>query len=162
MKQPNMNAYTGSVVRMLKALLVSYVVTGLLLLLIAGLLYRFQLDEGKVQIGIILTYILSCFAGGFLTGKMMKSRQFLWGVLSMIWMYATPIFYPESILQDNFKIILRINPMYHFLKNIRICILDGISPEPVVYIQCLLIALIALTIGLLIFYKSQDRFVLYL
>ena len=81
MKQPNMNAYTGSVVRMLKALLVSYVVTGLLLLLIAGLLYRFQLDEGKVQIGIILTYILSCFAGGFLTGKMMKSRQFLWGVL---------------------------------------------------------------------------------
>ncbi len=81
MKQPNINAYTNSAVRILKALLVSYVVTGLLLLLIAGLLYRFQLEEGKVQIGIILTYILSCFAGGFLAGKMMKSRQFLWGVL---------------------------------------------------------------------------------
>ena len=81
MKQPNINAYTNSAVRILKALLVSYVVTGLLLLLIAGLLYRFQLEEGKVQIVIILTYILSCFAGGFLAGKMMKSRQFLWGVL---------------------------------------------------------------------------------
>ena len=81
MKQPNMNAYAGSAVRIMKALLASYVVTGLLLLLIAGLLYRFQLDEGKVQIGIILTYILSCFAGGFLAGKMMKSRRFLWGVL---------------------------------------------------------------------------------
>ena len=55
MKQPNINAYTNSAVRILKALLVSYVVTGLLLLLIAGLLYRFQLEEGKVQIGIILT-----------------------------------------------------------------------------------------------------------
>ena len=80
MKQPNMNAYTVSVVRIMKALMVSYVVTGLLLLLIAGLLYRFQLDEGKVQIGIIITYILSCFTGGFLAGKMMKNRQFLWGV----------------------------------------------------------------------------------
>lgn len=81
MKQPNVNAYSGTAVRVMKALLASYVVTGLLLLLIAGLLYRFRLDEGKIQIGIILTYILSCFAGGFLAGKMMKSRQFLWGVL---------------------------------------------------------------------------------
>lgn len=81
MRQPNMNAYSGSAVRVMKALLASYVVTGLLLLLIAGLLYKFQLDEGKIQIGIILTYILSCFVGGFLAGKMMKSRQFLWGVL---------------------------------------------------------------------------------
>ena len=80
MKQPNMNAYAGSAVRIMTALLVSYLVTGLLLLLIAGLLYRFRLDEGKVQIGIILTYILSCFTGGFLAGKMMKNRQFLWGV----------------------------------------------------------------------------------
>lgn len=81
MKQSNVNAYSGAAVRVLKALLASYVVTGLLLLLTAGLLYKFQLDEGKVQIGIILTYILSCFVGGFLAGKMMKSRQFLWGVL---------------------------------------------------------------------------------
>jgi len=113
---------------------------------------------------LICVIIFSLGLGLLLSSAMVffRDTQFLWGVLSMIWMYATPIFYPESILPDNFKIILRINPMYHFLKNIRICILDGISPEPVVYIQCLLIALIALTIGLLIFYKSQDRFVLYL
>lgn len=81
MKQLNVNAYTGGAVRVMKALLAAYIVTGLLLMLIAGLLYRFRLDEGKVQIGIILTYILSCFVGGFLAGKMMKSRKFLWGVL---------------------------------------------------------------------------------
>ena len=68
MKQPNVNVYTGSAVRIMKALLVSYLVTGLLLLLIAGLLYRFRLDEGKVQIGIIATYILSCFSGVFVAG----------------------------------------------------------------------------------------------
>lgn len=60
---------------MLKALVASYLVTGLLLLLTAGLLYRFELSEGKVRIMIIVTYILSCFAGGFLSGKMMKNQE---------------------------------------------------------------------------------------
>jgi len=91
-----------------------------------------------------------------------RDTQFLWGVLSMIWMYATPIFYPESILADEFKFILRINPLYHFLKNTRLCILDGISPEPAVYVQCLLLAVGALALGAVVFRKSQDRFVLYL
>ena len=71
--------YIDQAVRMLKALVASYIVTGLLLLLTAGLLYRFELSEGKVRI--IVTYILSCFAGGFLSGKMMKNKKFLWGIL---------------------------------------------------------------------------------
>ncbi len=31
---------------------------------------------------IIVTYILSCFAGGFLSGKMMKNKKFLWGIFA--------------------------------------------------------------------------------
>ena len=42
------NAYIVPASRMMKALLVSYLLTGFMLLLIAGLLYRLQLDEGKV------------------------------------------------------------------------------------------------------------------
>lgn len=91
-----------------------------------------------------------------------RDTQFLWGVLSMMWMYATPIFYPETILPEEFKFVLQVNPLYHFLKNVRLCILSGISPEPAVYVQCLLIALGALLIGALVFRKAQDRFVLYL
>ena len=108
--------------------------------------------------------VFSLGLGLFLSAAMVFFRdvQFLWGVLSMIWMYATPIFYPETILPDNFRIILQVNPLYHFLKNARICILNGISPEPVVYIQCMLIALAALVVGAVVFRKSQDRFVLYL
>lgn len=79
MNRPGISLNQG--VRIVKVLLVSYLLTGGLLLLLAGLLYRFRLDEGKIQIGIILIYIVSCFAGGFLAGKMMKSRKFLWGVL---------------------------------------------------------------------------------
>lgn len=113
---------------------------------------------------LICLVIFSLGLGLLLSSAMVFFRdiQFLWGVLSMIWMYATPIFYPETILPDSYRTILQINPLYHFLKNARICILDGISPEPIVYIQCLLMALIALAIGALVFWKQQDKFILYL
>ena len=82
--------------------------------------------------------------------------------VTMVWMYATPIFYPETILPQEFRFVLNINPLYHFLRSMRMCILDGISPEPFVYVQCFGIALAMLLIGALIFKIKQDRFVLYL
>ncbi len=91
-----------------------------------------------------------------------RDTQFLWGVLNMMWMYITPIFYPETILPGAYKLVLQANPLYHFLKSIRMCILDGLSPEPVVYFRCLMIALGMLLVGAFVFQKNQDKFVLYL
>lgn len=91
-----------------------------------------------------------------------RDVQFLWNVISMIWMYATPLFYPETILPDQFKFVLQINPLYHIIKAERTCILGGVSPDPVVYVQCLLMALAALLIGALVFKKTQNKFVLFL
>ena len=42
------------------------------------------------------------------------------------------------------------------------CLMDGISPEPVMYIKCFLIALVTLLAGAAVFYRKQDKFVLYL
>ena len=91
-----------------------------------------------------------------------RDVQFLWSVISMIWMYATPLFYPETILPDEFKFVLQINPLYHIIKAERTCIMAGVSPDPVVYVRCLLMALAALLIGSLVFKKTQNKFVLYL
>ena len=91
-----------------------------------------------------------------------RDIQFLWSVISMIWMYATPLFYPETILPDQFEFVLQVNPLYHIIKAERTCILSGVSPDPVVYVQCLLMALAALLVGSLVFKKTQNKFVLYL
>ena len=53
----------------LKALVVSYIVTALLLLLLALLLFKFELNESKVSIGVIVVYLLSSFIGGWLAGR---------------------------------------------------------------------------------------------
>ena len=91
-----------------------------------------------------------------------RDIQFLWGVLSMIWMYLTPIFYPESFLPDNVAWILNINPLNYFVSFARTCLIDGISPEPIVYVQCMLFSIVMLAIGAFVFKKSQDKFILYL
>lgn len=109
--------------------------------------------------------IIFSFGLGLLLSSAMvffRDTQFLWGVFSMIWMYATPVFYPESILPQRFRVVLQVNPLYHFLKNMRMCILDGLSPEPVIYFRCFLLALGMLLVGAIVFRQSQDKFVLYL
>lgn len=65
----------------LKCLLLSYLLTTGLLLLLALLLYRFELTEKVVSVCIIGIYILVTFLSGFLAGKREGSRKFLWGLL---------------------------------------------------------------------------------
>lgn len=62
-------------------ILMAYVLTGILLLVLAFLLYRFQLSSQTVGAGVILIYLASTFLAGFLAGKKAKNRKWLWGLL---------------------------------------------------------------------------------
>lgn len=66
---------------LLKALLAGYVVTGLLLMILALLLYKIDLDEQKVTVGIVVTYVVSTFVGGFIMGKLVEEQKFIWGLV---------------------------------------------------------------------------------
>lgn len=73
---------------MLKSLLISYVLTGILLLVLAMLLYKLDMDEKAVSAGIIAIYITSTLVGGLAIGKMAKSRRFFWGLLLGVLYFA--------------------------------------------------------------------------
>lgn len=108
---------------------------------------------------------LFCLGLGMLLSAAMvffRDIQFLWGVLTTIWMYLTPIFYPVSALPEAAQRIVMMNPLYYYVTFVRTCIIDGVSPEPVMYAQCLLYAVAALVVGAWVFKKNQDKFVLYL
>lgn len=91
-----------------------------------------------------------------------RDTQYLWGIVSLAWMYATPLFYPENIIPEQYKLIQKLNPMYYIVKFVRTLMIDGISPEPMMYVYCLGASLVMLVIGAAIFKKTQDRFVLYI
>ena len=63
--------------RLVKALMLSYFLTMLMLLGLSFGLYKFDLSEKTVRIGILAVYIISTFAGG----KMGKTRKFLRGFM---------------------------------------------------------------------------------
>ncbi len=69
---------------MMKALLAAYLATGLMLLLLALLLYKMGLGENQVNLGILIIYIVSCFLGGFYLGKKVGTRdtcgEWRWGL----------------------------------------------------------------------------------
>ena len=65
----------------LKGLLVAYIVSGIFIVILAFLLYKFSLPKQAIGVGIILIYIVSTFLGGLLLGKNMKVKKYLWGLL---------------------------------------------------------------------------------
>ena len=67
--------------RLVKALMLSYFLTMLMLLGLSFGLYKFDLSEKTVRIGILAVYIISTIAGGFAMGKMGKTMKFLRGLM---------------------------------------------------------------------------------
>lgn len=65
----------------LKSLLCAYVVTGILLLLLALFAYKLNLEEKQVTIAVMAIYLVSTFVGGFMIGKWNRVRKFWWGML---------------------------------------------------------------------------------
>ena len=77
----NMMEKGTQAIQILKALLASYLVTGILLFVLTLFLYKFEWDEQMVTAGIIVIYVLSTFVGGFILGKLKRVRKFLWGLI---------------------------------------------------------------------------------
>ena len=113
---------------------------------------------------VLFCLLLFCFGMVFLISTAMvffRDTQFIWGVLSMVWMYATPLFYPESILPEVVRKILRFNPMYNYVMLFRTILLEGVSPALSEYLWCLGSAIIVFVIGFAVFKKFEGRFALF-
>lgn len=75
----NQEERNGRALLLLGLLVFAYVLTGLLLFGLAYLLYKFRLDEKIVNISVIVIYVLVNFLTGFIAGKRLKVKKFLWG-----------------------------------------------------------------------------------
>ena len=65
----------------IKSLLASYLVTGILLLVLTFFMYKFELNEKIVSAAIVGIYVVSTLIGGMIIGKLTKSKRYLWGMV---------------------------------------------------------------------------------
>ena len=98
--------------------------------------------------------VLSSFAVFF------RDLVHLYGILLLVWMYLTPIFYPVRIIPEKFLIFIKLNPMYHYISYFREILLYNRWPSFKMNIICLTFAILSLILGSIVFYRKQNELVL--
>lgn len=91
-----------------------------------------------------------------------RDMQHLYSVILLILMYMSAIFYSIDIIPQNYAFIMKLNPVFPVICVFRDCILYGKVTESSNWILCSVHAILAISIGLIVFYKKQDKFILHI
>ena len=94
----------------------------------------------------------------------------LWGVFTLALNYFSAIFYdPEQMnplvvgsVELSLSQVIRFNPLYWYITGFRATVLDGTGLTWSMVWICGLCAVIALAVGLFVFRRQQDKFVLHI
>lgn len=107
-------------IRLLQGLFLSYIITGIVLLIFSFLMYKMAWGEKTIRIGIVITYVLSTVIGGFYIGRKVKTKRLLFGLLFGI-LYVSIIFLVSMIIYPG-------QPVFagNFITIVCICVAGGI------------------------------------
>lgn len=94
----------------------------------------------------------------------------LWGVFTTALMYFSAIFYDPlqmgsfsvGSMEINTSQVIRFNPLYWYITGFRATVLDGTGLTWSMVWICGLCAILALALGLIVFRRQQDKFVLHI
>ncbi len=78
----------SAIIYILEALVFSYIITALLLLILSFLMLKLDISSTVISGVINLSYIISTFIGGFFIGKKTEQRKFLWGLIVGIFYFV--------------------------------------------------------------------------
>ena len=136
------------------------------LIAVAAVMIFFQImpTANILFLPLLLVYVLLFSAGLSLLlaalAVFFRDVCHLWSVVITAWTYATPLFYPVDILPEWMMAFERFNPMYHYVTYFREIVLWGQNPGLEANLICLAFAVVTFAVGLLVFRKLQNRFIL--
>lgn len=91
-----------------------------------------------------------------------RDIEYIWSVATMLIMYASAIFYQtDRVINTGNGWIFDINPVYMCIANFRNAILYGTSINMSYTVVSGAVAVVTLVVGSFLFYKKQDKFILY-
>lgn len=93
-------------------------------------------------------------------GVFFRDMEYIWNVAGMLIMYTCAIFYePDRILASNVGIILKANPLFCLIQCFRAAVF-GNEMNMHYLLYALAFSVVASLVGVFIFYKKQDDFIL--
>ena len=118
---------------------------------------------------LVTLFFFSLGVGLFLAAATVFFRDIMhiWSVFITALLYFSAIFYDPtqmtfSIGGFNMQQIIKLNPMYWYITGFRRTLMWGIPLDINMFLVCGLCALISMLIGVQMFRKTQDRFVLHI
>ena len=103
---------------------------------------------------------LSMFLATF--NVLIRDIQHVIGVVTTVWMFGTPIFYPPEMVAESrdgaFAWLLDVNPMHWLIFNYREVLLFNHWPEPLMLLKLAVVSVAVLWAGARFFRSQQDRF----
>lgn len=70
-----------NVVNVVKGVVSAYILSAVFLVVLAFLMFQWDVSENVVRGGIIFTYVFSCFISGMIVSRQHEGRRYLWGIL---------------------------------------------------------------------------------
>ena len=116
-----------------------------------------------IPISLFYTFLFSFGIGIILasTAVFFRDMLHLYGVLLIIWNYLTPVFYPMEIVPDKYINFINFNPLTYYVTYFRKILIYNEIPDINLNLICLSISLISIILGIIIFKKNQNKFILY-
>lgn len=112
----------------------------------------------------VLLFFFSLGIGLFLSALYVFVRDIMhiWEVFCTLLVYGSAIFYDPSQMDGWVQWVIKFNPIYHYITSVRECILWGMGLTLERTLICLACSVFSMALGLTVFKKNQDKFVLYM
>ena len=91
-------------ISILKSLIFSYILTGIILCILAFIMYQTEVSTKVANLGVTFTYVAASVFAGFIIGKQMGKRKFLWG-LAVGLLYFAVLFLISLLLDQNLALM---------------------------------------------------------
>ena len=128
-----------------------------------------QSINGSASLVLAQNFVFTMGLGLFLaaTNVFFRDIQYIYNAITTAWLYLTPMFYPIEALPQNLQyIVSHLNPMYSYVSQFRMLTLPGFVPVGISIMWLIIIGIVSaflmLIIGLWVFVKTQDKFILYI
>lgn len=115
-----------------------------------------------IYLFLLLIFVTGCSFILSTINVFFRDMEHFYSVILTGLMYLSAIFYEPIIVPEKYQILLRINPLFHYIEGFREVIYYGNPPQITNLIICLILAIVSLGLGLKIFYSKMNRFIYYL
>jgi len=112
---------------------------------------------------ILLCFIFNLGVGMILSALFVFFRdiEYLYGIFLLLLNYVSAIFYPISIIPEQYQKLFYMNPVYAFLSYFRIIVIHEMVPGWSIHLLLAFYAFVVLGIGCLLYKKFNHEFLYY-